>query len=143
MKKSSASAEASPYKSVAEELERLRKAFRTLNQRYTARVESEIAGLRDRVLASAGASAPVLGTNGGHLAFRTVLTSDDKPSAAKRPSKAQAAKVAETSSQFHDLRDMLMLLRNFEITSGVARRKDLKRVESLVEELQLLARYWA
>lgn len=142
MKKPMAPAEASPYKSVAEELERLRKTFRSLSQRYTSRVESEITALRDVVLAEAGPVLPVIDVV-SDSASDDATHDKTKPLTARRPpSKAQAAKAARQMSQFHDLRDMLTLLRTFEVTAGVARRKDLKRVESLVEELQLFARHW-
>ncbi len=42
----------------------------------------------------------------------------------------------------HDLRDMLSLLRNLEIKPAKGRRRDLKKVETLLEELRRLAERW-
>lgn len=138
MKKTSAFSEASPYKSVAEELERLRKTFRTLNQRYTARVEAEITGLRDAVL-SAAEAAPDKSSNGQ---VSTVIAARQE-AVGKRRARAGTGPAERQTDQFHDLRDMLTLLRTFEVSPGVAKRKDFKRVENALEELQLLARHWA
>jgi hypothetical protein len=46
------------------------------------------------------------------------------------------------ASRVHDLRDMLMLLRSLEIKPAKGRRRDLKKVENLVEELRLIADRW-
>ena len=131
---SASSPEASPYKSVAEELEHLRKIFRSLNQRYTARVEAEITQLRDKIMAADTKPAESAGSG--------AVGSADKP-AGKRPAKAHSGGVTERQvGEFHDLRDMLTLLRTFEVDSGVAKRRDFKRVENVLEELRLLARQW-
>ena len=45
-------------------------------------------------------------------------------------------------SRIHDLRDMLMLIRKLEIKPEKGRRRDLKRVESLVEDLQGFVHDW-
>ena len=47
------------------------------------------------------------------------------------------------ASRAHDLRDMLSLLRNLEIKPAKGRRRDLKKIESLVEELRRIAERWA
>lgn len=47
-----------------------------------------------------------------------------------------------TPDQIRDLRDMLTLLRNFEIKSAKGRRKELKKVDLLVEDLSHLTRNW-
>ena len=46
MKKAPTLAEASPYKSVAEDLEAFQRMFRQLCQRYSERIEDEIDQLR-------------------------------------------------------------------------------------------------
>jgi hypothetical protein len=46
------------------------------------------------------------------------------------------------ASRVHDLRDMLMLLRSLEIKPAKGRRRDLKKVENLVEELRMIADRW-
>ena len=141
MKKSSASLEASPYKSVAEELEHLRKTFRSLSQRYTARIDAEIVSLRDVVLAESETASAEMRIN-ELVGSKQSRPSNTKTAAAKRAPKVDAAGAERQTARFHDLRDMLTLLRTFEVTSGVARRKDLKKVETVLEELQLLASHW-
>ena len=46
------------------------------------------------------------------------------------------------TSRVADLRDMLMLLRSFEIKPARGRRRDLKKVESLVKDLRDIADRW-
>ena len=46
------------------------------------------------------------------------------------------------ASRVLDLRDMLMLLRNFDIKPAKGRRRDLKKIENLVEELQNIVERW-
>ena len=46
------------------------------------------------------------------------------------------------ASRAHDLRDMLMLLRSLEIKPAKGRRRDLKKVENLVDELRMIADRW-
>ena len=46
------------------------------------------------------------------------------------------------ASRSHDLRDMLMLLRSLEIKPAKGKRRDLKKVENLVEELRVIADRW-
>ena len=120
MKKPSASPEASPYKSVADELETLRKTFRSLAHRYTVRVEAEINGLRETVLRAAEAApGDGLPSPGG------------EGPAGKRPPRKSTAGA------------MLTLLRTFEMFSEVAKRRDFKSVENLLEELRVLTRRWS
>ena len=45
-------------------------------------------------------------------------------------------------SRTHDLRDMLMLLRGLELKPAKGRRRDLKKVESVVKELREIADRW-
>ena len=46
------------------------------------------------------------------------------------------------SSRAPDLRDMLMLLRSFDIKPARGRRRDLKRVETLVADLREIVDRW-
>ena len=46
------------------------------------------------------------------------------------------------ASRLNDLRDMLMLLRSLEIKPAKGKRRDLKKVENLVEELRMIADRW-
>ncbi|MEA3212137.1 MAG: hypothetical protein QOE70_5194 [Chthoniobacter sp.] len=46
------------------------------------------------------------------------------------------------ASRVADLRDMLMLLRNFDIKPPKGRRRDLKKVESLVGDLREIVDRW-
>lgn len=43
----------------------------------------------------------------------------------------------------HELRDMLSLLRNLELKPAKGRRRDLKRVETLLEELRRITERWS
>lgn len=47
------------------------------------------------------------------------------------------------ATRAHDLRDMLSLLRNLEVKPAKGRRRDLKKVETLVEELRRIVERWA
>lgn len=47
------------------------------------------------------------------------------------------------ASRLHDLRDMLMVLRSLEVKPAKGRRRDLKRVENVVEELRAISDRWA
>lgn len=42
----------------------------------------------------------------------------------------------------HELRDMLSLLRNLELKPAKGRRRDLKKVENVLEELRRIAEGW-
>ena len=100
------SLEASPMKSLAEELDFVRKSFRESIQVYSARIETQLAQLRDIVLEQV-----------------------------KNPN-VQAA-------QIRDLRDMITLCRTLDLKPDKGRRKDLKKVETLVEELHLMIHNWS
>ena len=106
---------ASPYKSAAEELDALRRTLRLVCQHYAKRIDMEIIRLRERV---AGAG--------------------EEQWAAEVKGKA----VPAASSQFHDLRDIITLLRTLDVKPLAGRRKDLKKIESLVDELRLLLDRW-
>jgi hypothetical protein len=45
-------------------------------------------------------------------------------------------------SRTTDLRDMLMLLRSLEVKPGKGRRRDLKKIETLVEDLRAIVDRW-
>jgi len=45
-------------------------------------------------------------------------------------------------TRIHDLRDMLSLVRMLEIKPEKGRRRDLKRIESLIDELQNFTQNW-
>ncbi|HEY5752698.1 MAG TPA: hypothetical protein VIT21_06095 [Chthoniobacterales bacterium] len=47
-----------------------------------------------------------------------------------------------TARQLRDLRDMLTLCRTLRIKPEKGRRKDLKAIESLIEQLQLVTENW-
>lgn len=46
-------------------------------------------------------------------------------------------------SRTADLRDMLMLLRSLEVKPSKGRRRDLKKVENLLEELRTITERWS
>ncbi len=45
-------------------------------------------------------------------------------------------------SRTSDLRDMLMMLRSLEVKTSKGRRRDLKKVENLIEELRTITDRW-
>ena len=115
-------AQASPYKSAAEELDTLRKTFRLACQHYAKRIDMEIIRLRERVA----------------WAGERQMTADGK-----RGSGRQSAKNAGAGQDhLYDLRDLTTLLRTLDIKPVAGRRKDLKKIESLVDELRLLVERW-
>lgn len=73
-------------------------------------------------------------------AYRAKLTADLCQLRAAVLQSAQNASL--TTRQLRDLRDMLILCRNIQLKPEKGRRKDLKAVESLVEQLQLLKETW-
>jgi hypothetical protein len=97
--------EASPVKSLVEELETLRQLLRRCVQSYASGVES---------------------------------TLDQVQAAVLNQQKARKLPV----SKLGDLRDMLAMCRNLDLRPEKGRRKDLKRIESLLEELHLLTQRW-
>ena len=114
---------ASPYKSAVEELDALRKTFRAASQHYAKRIDMEIIRLRERV-AGAGEQQ---------------LAAQDKQQATGR---ASARRPGPGNSQLYDLRDMTTLLRTLDVKPLAGRRKDLKKIEGLVDELRLLVERW-
>jgi hypothetical protein len=97
--------EASPMKSVADELVSLRKAFRECIDVYSARIDAQISEIREKVL-------------------------------------QQAKNPKEAAIHLRDMRDMLALCRTLDIKPDKGRRKDFKKIESLLDELLILAQNW-
>jgi hypothetical protein len=95
----------SPMKSLAEELEFVRKSYRESIQVYSRRVETQITNILDIVLQQA-----------------------------KNPNPLPA--------QIRDLRDMITLCRTLDLKPEKGRRKDLKKIDTLLEELQILVQNW-
>ena len=132
MKKAPTLAEASPYKSVAQELETLRSAFRLACRQYSERVEMEIIRVREQVV------------NAGVTAAEKERAELARPAAARpvRSGTMTQAKATDALSQVHDLRDMLTLLRTMQIKPQEGRRKDLKKIETIISDLELLTAGW-
>jgi hypothetical protein len=99
------SLEVSPMKSLAEELDFVRKSFRESIDVYSTRVETQLTLIRDAVLHQAKSS--------------------------KLP-----------PAHLRDLRDMITLCRTLDLKPEKGRRKDLKKIDTLVEELELLVQNW-
>ena len=99
------SLEVSPIKSVAEELDLLRKSFRESVNAYAKRIETQLAQAREHILAQ---------------------TTDSKTQA----------------SRIRDLRDILTLCRTLDLKPDKGRRKDLKKIESALEEIQAMIQNW-
>jgi hypothetical protein len=99
------SLEVSPMKSLAEELEFVRKSFRESIEVYSARVETQLTKIRDTVLEQT-----------------------------KNPNLPPA--------QIRDLRDMITLCRTLDLKPEKGRRKDLKKIDTLMEELHLMIQNW-
>jgi hypothetical protein len=99
------SLDVSPMKSLAEELDFVRKSFRESIQTYSARVEAQLTQIRDTVLAQT-----------------------------KIPQLPPA--------QIRDLRDMITLCRTLDLKPEKGRRKDLKKIDSLLEDLHLMIQGW-
>ncbi len=115
--------EASPYKSAVEELDALRKTLRLACQHYAKRIDMEIIRLRERV---AGVGA------------QRMAADNEKQVAGRRGAK----NAGSGPTYLYDLRDMTTLLRTLEVKPVAGRRKDLKKIESLVDELRLLVERW-
>ena len=116
-------AQASPYKSAAEELDALRKTFRLASQHYAKRIDMEIIRLRERV-AGVGEQQ---------------IVAEEKKRAVRRSGGREAG---PANSRLYDLRDMTTLLRTLDVKPLAGRRKDLKKIESLVDELRSLVERW-
>jgi hypothetical protein len=55
---------------------------------------------------------------------------------------AEGEKKVVPVERVKEIRDMLMMLRGLEIKTSKGRRRDLKRIESLVAELRIIAERW-
>jgi hypothetical protein len=99
------SLEVSPIKSVAEELDLLRKSFRESVNAYAARIETQLTQARQDIL-------------------------------------AQAKDSKNHPSRIRDLRDILTLCRTLDLKPDKGRRKDLKKIESALEEIQAMIQNW-
>jgi len=99
------SLEVSPMKSVAEELDFLRKLFRECLAAYGSRVETDLNQIREAVL-------------------------------------EQAKNPKLPPSKIRELWDMLTLCRTLELKPEKGRRKDLKKIYSLIGELLLMVKNW-
>jgi hypothetical protein len=99
------SLEVSPMKSLAEELEFVRKSYRESIQAYSRRVEIQLTEIREIVLEQT-----------------------------KKPN-LQPARI-------RDLRDMITLCRTLDLKPEKGRRKDLKKIDTLLEELHLMVQNW-
>lgn len=55
-------------------------------------------------------------------------------------SKTSSSKIS--SARLRDMRDMLTLLRNSSIKSDKGRRKDLKKIDSILDDLVMLTENW-
>jgi hypothetical protein len=99
------SLEVSPMKSLAEELEFVRKSFRESIQAYSTRVENQLTLIRETVI--------------------ELTKNSNLPPA-----------------QIRDLRDMITLCRTLDLKPEKGRRKDLKKIDSLMEELRLMIQNW-
>ncbi|MBV9998443.1 MAG: hypothetical protein JO015_04930 [Verrucomicrobia bacterium] len=97
--------EASPVKSLAEELETVRLLWRQCIETYASGVEATL----DQVQASVRGQ--------------------------QRARKLPVSKLG-------DLRDMLAMCRGLNLRPEKGRRKDLKKIETLIEELRLLTEQW-
>jgi hypothetical protein len=99
------SLEVSPMKSLAEELEFVRKSFRESIEVYSTRVETQLTQIRENVL--------------------------EKTKKQNLP-----------AAQIRDLRDMITLCRTLDLKPEKGRRKDLKKIDTLLEELGLMIQNW-
>jgi hypothetical protein len=99
------SLEVSPMKSLAEELDFVRKSFRESIEVYATRVEKQLAQIRHAVL-------------------------------------EQTKNPAVPAAKIRDLRDMITLCRTLDLKPEKGRRKDLKKIDTLLEELHLMVQNW-
>jgi hypothetical protein len=99
------SLEVSPMKSLAEELDFLRKSLRESAKVYATRIETQLMQIRQSVL-----------------------------------EKTKTPKLLP--AQIRDLRDMITLCRTLDIKPEKGRRKDLKKIETVVEELHMIIQNW-
>jgi hypothetical protein len=98
-------AEVSPLKSAAEEVDFLSHLFRSTVEAYAARVEGDLRQIRATITAEA------------------------------RSKQGAVAK-------FRDARDIITLVRTLEIKPEKGRRKELKKIESVVKDLLKVVESW-
>lgn len=67
---------------------------------------------------------------------------DEEISRVQKAVLAEAGKKKFAPAKLRDLRDMLTVLRKASIKSGKGRRKDLKKIDALVEDLAMLIEHW-
>lgn len=103
--KSDAEREASPMKSLLEELDGFRGTLHSTLDGYRAKLEGDLDAIREKLVATGDS---------------------DKVAAAK----------------MRDIRDMLTLLRHIEVKPEKGRRKDLKKLDSVVGDLILIIENW-
>ena len=89
----------------------------------------------------AAANGEARKTGGAPVARAKVAAANGEGQPAARAT-ASARSTDSPNSEIHDLRDMLTLLRTLEVKPEAGRRKDLKKIESLVEDLRLLSERW-
>jgi hypothetical protein len=99
------SLEVSPMKSLAEELDFVRKSFRESILVYSRRVETQLNEIREAVIQQTKLATP-------------------------------------PTAQIRDLRDMITLCRTMDLKPEKGRRKDFKKIDTLLEELQLMIQKW-
>ncbi len=92
-------------KSLAEELDFLRKTFRDCVDVYAARLDNDLVQVREAVI-------------------------------------EQAKNPKSSPSRIRDFRDMLTLCRTLDLKPGKGRRKDLKKIDLLIEELLSMVKDW-
>jgi hypothetical protein len=105
MKSRASNGEASPVKSLAEELDSFRATVNHTIAAHLMRLESDIVQIKELVLAE-----------------------------------GQTSKLPQ--SKIRDLRDMLTLLRTFDVDPVKGRRKDVKRVDALLDDLRDFVEKW-
>ncbi|MBV9673320.1 MAG: hypothetical protein JO076_10925 [Verrucomicrobia bacterium] len=93
----------SPLKSVAEEVDLLRKSLRECVEAYVGRLDTDLLQIREVILAQS-----------------------------KKPG----------THRLHDMRDMITLCRTVDLKPEKGRRKDLKKIESLIEDMQSMLKTW-
>ncbi len=133
--------EASPYKSAAEELATLRKTFRLACRSYLERVEMEIIRVHEQVVTAGMAAAHAEENRKPISAGSARSRANGAPAPSGRDANGTSV-AAKSQSEIADLRDMLTLLRTLEVKPEAGRRKDLKKIESLVEDLRVLSERW-
>lgn len=105
MKADDDASDASPLKSAREELDFLRKTLREIMASYAARVEGEIAQVREAVA-------------------------------------AEEKKKKHSSARLRDARDIITLIRTLDVKTEKGRRRDLKKIDGLLEELNRFVENW-